>query len=87
MVMAQPFVYMFSESVHVFLIVSFFVRLLFVLLFFCSAHFVRLFSVRLFDYFSVLILKLYSRYFDPHDYNHQAVNKHHTPDSTIFVLV
>jgi hypothetical protein len=35
---------------------------------FCSIRFVRLFSVQLFVYsvlFSVLILELYSRYFDP----------------------
>ncbi len=38
-------------------------------------------------YFSVLILELYSRYFDPLNYNHPAVNKHHRADSTIFVLV
>jgi hypothetical protein len=34
-------------------------------------------------YFSVLILELYSRYFDPLNNNHLAVNKHHTADSTI----
>jgi hypothetical protein len=39
----------------------------------CSIHFLRLFSVQLFVYsvlFSILILKLDSRYFDPHFNNH-----------------
>jgi hypothetical protein len=58
--------------------------------FFCSISFVQLFSVGLLDYsvyFSVLILELYSKYFNPHNNNQPAVNKHHTADSTIFELV
>ncbi len=48
------------------------------------------FRFLLFDYsvyFSILILELYSRYFDPLNNNHAAVDKHHTADNTIFVLV
>jgi hypothetical protein len=57
---------------------------------FCLTCFVKLFSVWFFNYsvyFEVLILELYSRYFDPHNNNHPAVNKHNTPECTIFVLV
>ncbi len=67
-VMTQTFINMFSKSVLGLFVASFIVHLLFTLLFFCSTPFVRLFSVRSFDYsvyFSVLILELYSRYFDP----------------------
>jgi hypothetical protein len=56
----------------------------------CFLLFDSLFDYSVFDYsvyFSVLILELYSRYFDPHKQNHPAVNKHRTADSTILVLV
>jgi hypothetical protein len=36
--------------------------------------------------FSVLILDMYSRYLIPSYTIHQAVNKHHTADGTIFCL-
>jgi hypothetical protein len=57
-----------------------------------SALFNSVFDYSVFDYsvyFFVLILELYSRYFDPYlTYNnHPAVNNHQTADSTIFVLV
>jgi hypothetical protein len=42
---------------------------------------------KLFGIFSVLILEMYSRYFDPVIQQPKAVNKHHTADSAIFVLV
>jgi hypothetical protein len=79
---------MFRELVFVFSVASFIVRLFSVLLF----RFV-LFDYSVFDYliipeyFSVLIRELYSRYFNPHNNNHPAVNKHSTADSTIFILV
>ncbi len=42
-------------------------------------------------YFSVLIQELYSRYFDHYHYfifnNQPTINKHHTANSAIFVLV
>jgi hypothetical protein len=79
---------MFSETVFSLFVASFVGCMLLILLFFCS---IRLFSVSLFDYpvyFCVQILELYSRYFIPiHNNNHPPVNKHHTSDSTIFVLV
>jgi hypothetical protein len=72
--------------VLVLLSVSFSV-LLFVQLFdlfcFCSVHFVHLFSVKLFFYsvlLSVLILELYSRYFDP-VLRKEVTCYHHQPSS------
>ncbi len=75
MVTTQPSVYLFSESVLVFIHYqfSFIVHLLFnfhsLLFCFCSICYFLLFFLRLFVYsvyFSVRILKLYSRYFDPY---------------------
>jgi hypothetical protein len=96
MVTTQPFVHMFSESVFVSIRCQFsvIVYLLFdFICFFCALiHFVQLFSVQLFVYsvyFSVLIMELYSRYFNPYftsTNNHLKVNKHHTSDSAIFCL-
>ncbi len=61
------------------------------LLLFWSNCIVWLFSVRLVGViFSVLILELYSRYFDPNNTTSSTiwqVNKHHTPDLSSFVLV
>jgi hypothetical protein len=71
----------FSDAAFVLFIVS--------LLFNCCSFHFLLFDL-LFDYsvyFSILILELYSMYFDPLNNNHPAVNKHHTADCTIFVLV
>ncbi len=59
----------------------------------CSFYFLlfdSLFDYSVFDYFvylSVLILELYSRHFNPLNNNHPVLNKHHTTDSIIFVLV
>jgi hypothetical protein len=47
--------------------------------FFCSVF-------KLFSICSVLIPEMYSRYFDPLNINHEAVNKHHTADRAIFCL-
>ncbi len=75
MVMTQPSVYMLIESVLSLFVASLFFCSIFLLVFcFCSIHHVRLFSVQLFFqsvYFSVLILELYSRYFDPLSTNNQ----------------
>jgi hypothetical protein len=95
-VMTQPFVHMFSQSVFVSIRCQFsvIVHLLFdFICFFCALiNFVQLFSVRLFVYsvyFSVLIMELYSRYFNPYftsTNNHLKVYKRHASDSAIFFL-
>ncbi len=67
--------WLFVAFIVVSFVASFIVCLVFFLLFFCLIRFVRLFRVRFFNYsvyFSVLILELYIRYFDPQSNNHLA---------------
>ncbi len=87
----QPFRKTLNHSVPVLLIVSFIIQLLFVLFSFVWFRaLVRLFSVWLFSVFfcsdtGIAFQVIWSRY---SIYNHHpAVNKHHTSDSAIFVLV
>jgi hypothetical protein len=88
-----------STILCLFVYANFIVQLLFSFVrlsaLFDSVFYYSVFDYSVFDYsvyFSVLILELYSRYFDPYfiyiQYiNNLAVNEHHTADSAIFVLV
>ncbi len=87
----QPFRKTLNHSAPVLFIVSFIIKLLFVLFSFVWFRaFVRLFSVWLFSVFfcsdSGIAFQVIWSCFSIYN-NHPAVNKHHTSESAVFVLV
>ncbi len=94
--MIQPLdLFMFStlvNCIHCQFFISLFVSLLFDSVLFCFIHFCSIVQCLIICLFSVSLLCSYAgivfqviQYYKPHN-NLRQVNKHHTPDCTIFCL-